>query len=479
MRAIACGSRRLTDEFSGGRPDAGPAFLILSSNSQFARWVMNDTSNIVPFAKRRKTLTAKAALIFLAKVSAQHPDGVLEVDSISHLGRLLGWERSRTSKQMKAWEEDGKVTVDRDTAGKLLIRILPSRDELERAGMPSQDARTRRTARMRTKRANGTRAKRPANTDDGSTGHDNHLNSIGTQTMAKSASAVAPPDTPSGTSAATSQNTPMPNNPVIPHAERISWRLLEHDRAPPMDFMDVLLMLVAISLAGVAAVLSISGMRILFDGTPVIALCLGVALECAKLIATGWLGMKWHHLGWGHRLPLIGMVFGVACLNAVSVYSQLVASHLAVAGAEQVAYERTDAEAGGRLDLAQSRVTDLDRRIAQIDATVEGAAQKGRSKAAIDAMRSQQQRRTQLVADRDRAQRDLADLKTSRSAGSAQHQAAVNEALPIQYVAEFLGIHRGGEEIIRWVIAGVVAVTDPFALLLASALGARRRRQPA
>jgi hypothetical protein len=123
--------------------------------------------------------------------------------------------------------------------------------------MPSRDARVRRTL-ARVPNVPMARAKRAANIDDGSTSHENHLNFTGTQTMAKLASAEAPPDTPSGTSAATSQsvstNTPMPNSPVVSHAERVSWRLLEHDRAPPMDFMDVLLMLVAISLAGVAAV---------------------------------------------------------------------------------------------------------------------------------------------------------------------------------------------------------------------------------
>jgi hypothetical protein len=447
------------------------------------RWVMN----VVSFAKRR-SLNARGALAYLAKIAESHPESIVEVESSTQLGTLLGWERPRTSKQLKAWVTSGQVTVDRSVPGKLVIRILPGRDDLERASAPSQSTRA--------KRAGGTRAKRttkhavdranPPNIDNGSTTSNNQLNSTGTQTMAKPASAETSPDKASGTSSAASQGVPTnartPNSPVIPRVEHVDWRLLEraggeHDRAPPMDLMDVLLTLVAISLAGVAAVLSISGMRILFAGTPVIALCLGVALECAKLIATGWLGMKWHQLGWSHRLPLIGMVFGVACLNAVSVYSQLVASHLAVAGAEQVTYERSDAEANGKLSLAETRVSDLNRRIAQIDTTVEGAAQKGRSKAAMEAMKSQQQRRTQLVAERDRAQKDLADLKTSRSTGSAQHQAAVNEALPIQYVAEFLGIHRGGEEIIRWVIAGVVAVTDPFALLLASALGARRRRR--
>jgi hypothetical protein len=42
-----------------------------------------------------------------------------------------------------------------------------------------------------------------------------------------------------------------------------------------------------------------------------------------------------------------------------------------------------------------------------------------------------------------------------------------------------LGIKKGGEEIIRWLIAGIVLCADPFALVLAHALGSLRRRRAA
>jgi hypothetical protein len=243
--------------------------------------------------------------------------------------------------------------------------------------------------------------------------------------------------------------------------------------------MDVVIILVILALTTVPAVLSVNGMQGLFGGTPRQAFLLGCAMEAAKLGTSAWLSVRWYFFGWVHRLSMIAFVIGIALLNAISVYSQLVASHLAVVGKEQVAYERSDAEANGKLSLAETRVNDLNRRIAQIDATVEGAAQRGRSKAAMDAMRSQQRQRTELAAERDRAQRELADLKTSRSAGNAQHQATVNEAVPLRYVAEILGINKGGEEVIRWLIAGIVLCADPFALVLAHALGSLRRRRAA
>jgi hypothetical protein len=449
---------------------------------------MNDRSNVVSFAaKRRKSLNARSALAYLARIAEGHPDGVVEVANKTQLGVLLGWAQSRTTKQLTAWERDRKVTIERADNGKLLIRVIASRDDLERADTPS-----RRTPMPKGKRATkrasepATDHANPANIDNGSIPHRNQSNSTGTQTMAKPASEEASPDRPSGTSSAASQRVPTnartPNSPVIPRVEHVDWRLLErtggeHGPAPPMSFMDVLIVLIIFGLTGVPAMLSINGMQGLFGGTPREAFLLGLALEAAKLGTSVWLSLWWNHFGWVHRLLLIAFITGIACINAISVYSQLVASHLSMVGEEQVAYVRSDADANGKLSLAETRMRDLNSRISQIDA--ERAAIRGQSKNANNARTSLDQRRSQLVGDRDKAQRDLGDLQTSRSTDSAKHQATVNEALPIQYVAEILGIHKGGEEVIRWLIAGIVLCADPFALVLAHAFGSIRRRRAA
>jgi hypothetical protein len=436
-----------------------------------------NAANVVPFAKRR-SLNARGALAYLAKIAESHPESIVEVESITHLGTLLGWERPRTSKQLKAWETSGQVTVDRSVANKLVLRILPGRDDLARAGTPSQGTRARRAGGTRAKRATKRAVDRenPANFDNGPTTNPDQLNATGTQNMAKQTSAEDSPDKPPGPPSAASRS--VPTNRV----DHVDWRLLERTgaqqgRAHPMHFMDVLIVLIIFALTGVPAMLSINGMQGLFGGTPWEAFFLGCALELAKLGTSVWLSMRWDYFEWGHRLALVAFIFAIACINAISVYSQLVASHLSIVGDEQVAYVRSDADANGKLSLAQTRVSDVNTRISQIDG--ERAAIRGQSRRAIDARAALDQRRSQLVGDRDRAQRDLGDLQTSRTTGSAKHQATVNEALPIQYVAEMLGIHKGGEEVIRWLIAGIVLCADPFALVLAHAFGSVRRRRVA
>jgi hypothetical protein len=115
---------------------------------------MKDASNVLRFAKRKKELNRPAGLAHLGEIAQSHPDGIVEADSITHLGTLLEWEQSRISKAVKAWKEAGQITVDHAANGKLHIRVMPSRASKERDSRPSQGA-----AMPKTKRA----ARRPAN----------------------------------------------------------------------------------------------------------------------------------------------------------------------------------------------------------------------------------------------------------------------------------------------------------------------------
>ncbi len=68
--------------------------------------------------RRAKPLTNAQALAWLCG-----KDGI-EVDSYAALGAAWGWERSRTSKAVKAWREAGKITVEQGgKGGKITIRI--------------------------------------------------------------------------------------------------------------------------------------------------------------------------------------------------------------------------------------------------------------------------------------------------------------------------------------------------------------------
>jgi hypothetical protein len=130
--------------------------------------MMSDTSkadNVVPFKKRRRALTNRAALQFLREAGGE--GGAVEVASGAELGRLLGWERTRASKALRSWQRAGKATFETDPeTGKITIRVMPDRREMEREKTPGNS----RSKRRETGREKHHREKRESvrNTDSAS-----------------------------------------------------------------------------------------------------------------------------------------------------------------------------------------------------------------------------------------------------------------------------------------------------------------------
>jgi hypothetical protein len=478
----------------------------------------SNATGVMPLKKPRRALSRAAALEFLREkgVTEGH-DGWLDFNGYAALGFQLRWEKSRTWKACQAWKGDNRAEVSVDeVTGQVSIRILPDRSRLER-GKGNGISTDKKRGNWRGKtvaasmenlpgesvaRASGARVEEVLNHLAVPNASFNAVESVKGAAIAQekrplATLAVAPFSSPEEAAMNTKECPPIaitetaPASPadrdvdhdVIRQAEWPSWpRRGRGSRgydqpAQPLALLEVGVLIFIVALAGVAAWFSIHGMVALFYGTPLAAICMGAAIEGAKLFAVAALGRWSDQWEWRHRLTLMAFVVLAEAISAAGVYSQLVASHIGPRSAEQAAYETRDAEADGRIEVVQGRIADLDRRINQIDITVEAAAKRGRSKVAIDAMQSQQRQRADLTNERDQARKELASLKTDRTTSSAQYRAREAEAMPIMYVAEFLGIQRGGEEVIRWLIGGIVAVTDPFALALAWAMGARRRRR--
>jgi hypothetical protein len=94
---------------------------------------------------------------------------------------------------------------------------------------------------------------------------------------------------------------------------------------------------------------------------------MAVAMEAAKRVTAGWLARQWRVTAWIWRAVLVALVAGVAVINAISVYAQLVAAHIGDRGAVHSAIEMQDAALASRIEVAAHTVADLDRRLGQID----------------------------------------------------------------------------------------------------------------
>jgi uncharacterized coiled-coil protein SlyX len=133
---------------------------------------------------------------------------------------------------------------------------------------------------------------------------------------------------------------------------------------------------------------------------PVIAMA--VAMEAAKLITAGWLARRWRATALIWRAALVAFVFRLAVINAAGVYAQLVAAHVGDRGAVTSRLEEQTADLEAKISVQAHTVADLDRRLAQIDAAVEKATEKGRTTAAMKLADDQRKARAGLVDERKR-----------------------------------------------------------------------------
>jgi hypothetical protein len=229
----------------------------------------------------------------------------------------------------------------------------------------------------------------------------------------------------------------------------------------------------AVALAGAAAWFSIRGMVVLFPGSPNSVIAMAVAMEAAKLVTAGWLARRWRNTALVWRAALVAFVFGLAIINAAGVYAQLVAAHVGDRGAATSHLEEQTAGLEAKISVQAHTVADLDRRLAQIDAAVEKATEKGRTTAAMKLADDQRKARAGLVDERKREAGTLAALQAERASVAVNGRQIETEAAPIQYVAAVFGV-TDPEEAIRWLIALMVLCCDPLAIALTAAASARR-----
>jgi hypothetical protein len=187
----------------------------------------------------------------------------------------------------------------------------------------------------------------------------------------------------------------------------------------------------AIALAGAAAFFSIKGMVVLFPGASLAVVVMAFAMEGAKLVTAGWLARRWRVTALVWRLTLAALVAGVAVINAISVYAQLVSAHLGERGQATSAIETQDAALAARVEGAAHTVADLDRRLGQIDSTIEEATKRGRTTTAVTAIDALRKTREILVAQRQREGKALADLKAERAALGAKSRQIETEDAPL------------------------------------------------
>jgi hypothetical protein len=159
------------------------------------------------------------------------------------------------------------------------------------------------------------------------------------------------------------------------------------------------------------------------------------------------------------------MVLALMTLTAIGSYGFLTRAHLQRQVAAQEAVDRDAAPVAQQIALAQATVADLDARIAQLDQMVKAATGRGWTRTAMALVGRQTASRTALVAERQQAAEQLADLKLQQANVQAQRARVTAEAGPALYLAKLFGSN-DTEGMVRLISALLVLVRDPLAVLL-------------
>jgi hypothetical protein len=229
---------------------------------------------------------------------------------------------------------------------------------------------------------------------------------------------------------------------------------------------------VALSLACVSAAFSIDGLTAIFTSAFWPVIIMGAVLEAGKLVAAAWLTENWHSAPSLLRLILVAMIGVLMSLNAVGVFGFLTKAHLDHMAAVDLTLADDVADTEVRLAIQAQAVTDLDRRIAQIDAAIEESTRLGRPVGAMTIADQKRRDRADIVAARQREAHALANLQIGKARIDAQRRRAEADVGPVRYLAELIGMPSTDlERPVRMLTLALVMVLDPMAVVLLLAAG--------
>jgi hypothetical protein len=231
----------------------------------------------------------------------------------------------------------------------------------------------------------------------------------------------------------------------------------------------LLILLAALSLAGVAGWFSIIGMTSIYAGAPLLAFVLGVVIELAKLVMISWLYQSWKRSHWLLKLPTLTLIISIMMVTSMSVFGFLSKAHL-----EQGASTIDNTPKIERLDeqiaREKSRISDDEKVITQLDATVNSFIGKDNGDRALYVRRSQDNQRKQLRTDITEAQKRIDEFSSEKAPLAAEVRKLQLDVGPIRYIGELIyGDNNTDKNIERAVklFSGIlVLILDPSAVML-------------
>ena len=260
-------------------------------------------------------------------------------------------------------------------------------------------------------------------------------------------------------------------------------------------FLNILALLSAVSISGVAAYYSIAGLTAIFSGAVIPIIIMGGVLEFGKIITTVWLHQNWNRVNVLVKWYLCVAVVVLMFVTSMGIFGFLSRAHIETTssvGDNTLLIEQIDQNLG----VEQQRIKDNQALIKQMDDAVNGLLNSSASNATKDNNRTatltaqatklrDSQKKERLAANQtiDETNKRIADLNSQKLKLNQAQLKVEAEVGPIKYIAQLIygdNVDKSLlERAVRWVIIFIVAVFDPLAvsLVLGATMGISSRRK--
>lgn len=233
--------------------------------------------------------------------------------------------------------------------------------------------------------------------------------------------------------------------------------------------MQIIVLLTALFLSGVAAYYSIIGLTSIFAGAFWSILMMGAALEIAKLVSVSWLYRNWNSCSILMRSYMSTAILILMLITSMGIFGYLSRAHI-----ESSALSTSDLTAKIQTveDFLQSKEFTRDlyvKQITNIDNTLVKYIELGSVTKGLQEKRRLDSERKELEKNRNTVESEIIQLKTERNKLVSEQRKQEVEIGPLKYIAELIygkDAENHFDSAVRWVIILLVLVFDPLAIVL-------------
>lgn len=225
----------------------------------------------------------------------------------------------------------------------------------------------------------------------------------------------------------------------------------------------------AFAVAIVVGWFSIAGIITIYAGAPLFAaLVMGIVIECTKLVSLSWLYRNWKSSGLLLRIPLVVISFIIMVITNIGVFGYLSKGHLEQ-GAATIDHSAKVEQINRQITQEQSRITDSEKIIAQMDGAVNSLIGKDQANRSLSVRKSQAGQRKQLRDEITASQKQIDTWNAEKFTLEAEVRKVEHEIGPIKYIAEVFiqsDDKKAVDTAVQLFTLLIVLVLDPAAVML-------------